>query len=89
MHEEVLTVVEKTKVTHKFFCDECGCFIDESEEYEDGWYPCDCCREWKIFIDGRWYYKKAELCDDCTNKVTNNIINALEKLGFTDDMEEE
>lgn len=25
-------------ISHKFYCDDCGTYLGESDEYEDGWY---------------------------------------------------
>ena len=82
--EKVIT--EEKTITHNrhlFYCDECGAFLGESEEYKDGYYKkIDIC-EWKYCggIYG-WQYKRGNYCPECGKKIETKIVETLQKLGF-------
>ena len=63
---------------HHFFCDDCGKFLGESKEWEDGYYE-----ELGIFSTryGSYHIKK-HLCDKCRDKFDDKIIQTLTDLGF-------
>ena len=74
------TVTTET-VIHKFYCDKCGEYIGESEEYDVDYYTEKGKFEVKINFNG-WYILKECLCDKCAEKKTNEIYRALKDLGF-------
>ena len=74
--------VARISRTHKFYCDKCNKYLGQSEEYDDGWYKSINEREWNVCIDKIWYYKRANLCDECFKEINNNIIKTFQKLDF-------
>ena len=81
------TKTTKTKeveiITHKFYCDECGVFLGESEEYDDGYYNEIGKCEWEMrFTYGKWMTKTGNYCSNCEPKVRERIISDLKELGF-------
>ena len=83
MDKEIKTTktVEVETITHKFYCDECGVFLGETEECDDGYYDEIGKYEWEFRI-GDWLRKKGNYCPDCGPKVRERIVSTLEGLGF-------
>ena len=79
--EEV--VVQNTKITHKFYCDNCKKYLGESTEYDDGYYDSYGDFKYSFFIDGNWYTKHNHYCKDCTKIEKEKLISSLKELGFT------
>lgn len=73
--------ITKIQATHEFYCDECGKFIGEAIEFDDGYVPTLGRCEWKANI-GTWYRLKRNLCDGCKDIVEKRIVKALENIGF-------
>ena len=78
---EQKTVEMKRKI-HKFYCDKCGEYLDESEEYDDGYYEeigyvIQC-----IVINGKQYIYKRHLCNKCKENFYKDLSNVLEIVGF-------
>ena len=78
---EEKTVEMKRKI-HKFYCDKCGEYLDESEEYDDGYYEeigyvIQC-----IVINGKQYIYKRHLCNKCKENFYKDLSNVLEIVGF-------
>lgn len=80
---EKTTTISREIIVHKIYCDECGGYIGESEEYDDGWYESfgEYERDFYMPLHG-WYKIKKTLCEPCQEKVDKEIINALINLGF-------
>lgn len=80
--ETIITTIEKNY--HQFYCDECGSFIGESFEYEDGYYQEQGEYTIKTFIEAKdtWFKLRKCYCDKCKDKFTNNFVEILENLGF-------
>lgn len=38
MHKQIKRKKEIIKITHEFYCDNCGKFLGSSEEWDDGYY---------------------------------------------------
>ena len=68
---------------HKFSCDGCGNDLGSSVECDDGYYEQLGEYEQKFYIlnNGR-YAIKANYCKKCAEKKTQEIVSALEALGF-------
>ena len=74
--ETVERVIEER--VHRFFCDDCGEFLGESTEWEDGYY-----REIGEFSTCYGCYRvKKHLCNTCRDKFENKLIQTLKDLGF-------
>ena len=72
--EEKVTYIHK----HEFYCDKCGKYLGITREYEDGYYE-------KIGeVDLKLYGLElsGNFCDDCKNKISSQIKEALSKIGF-------
>ena len=71
---------------HSFYCDECGKYLGDIEEYDNnnGW-----CEELGSFemiipVGGSWYWIKKCLCTDCRSKMIKQIQSSLTSLGFVE-----
>ena len=74
--------IEVETITHKFYCDECGVFLGESKEFDDGYYNEIEKYEWEIFIGGTFMVKRGNYCSDCEPKLRERIVSGLKELGF-------
>lgn len=83
--EEVKTREIKTKeIKHIFYCDGCKKELGSSIECDDGYYEERGYYSQVFFVTGdSWYKLHLNLCEDCKQNKTEQIINALLKLGFT------
>ena len=81
------TIAEEQTVTrerHFFYCDECGDFLGESEEWPDGYYENIGDYTWKYYDKScDWLAKRGNYCDKCKEKIAMRIAEALRDLGFT------
>ena len=66
---------------HMFYCDECGKYLGESQEYDDGWYDSIGEFETSYYLNG-WYRMQKCLCDNCKKEIISKITSALQDLGF-------
>lgn len=83
--EKIKTELATRKIfTHSFYCDDCGDYIGESHEYEDGYYDELGYYERKYFCDSshEWINLKKCLCDKCIKKQDTLIKEHLFSLGF-------
>ena len=76
-------IIKQERYTHEFYCDKCDKFLGETSEYDDGWYPTLGRYRQSFCIKGEWYTLEICLCDECAKNMTDDIINALQKIGFT------
>jgi hypothetical protein len=76
------TTVEKIKVEHDFYCDECNEFLGTAIEEPDGWYKEFGEYELKIYVDDGWYYVNKHLCHECRKAFIENVKVSLKNLGF-------
>ena len=74
--------IKTTIYIHKIYCDNCGKFLTEDDETEDGWYPNQFKREIYYSIKGDRYTLIEDLCDECYNVLLTTIKESLESLGF-------
>ncbi len=81
--EKVKTREIKTQeIKHIFYCDNCKKELGYSIEGEDGYYE-EYGRYEQGFFDGAsWYKLHLNLCENCKKIKTEQIVNALLKLGF-------
>ena len=70
---------------HKFYCDECGKYLGESVEYDDGYYKTYGDYEVNFGFDHPYILKKC-LCDKCVKEKNDQILHALKDLGFKLDL---
>lgn len=88
MDKLIITTETVEKKVHKFFCDECGTFLGESVEHDDGYFE-------KFGVVPRGNMSQDDhvlgihvklmqdcLCDNCLEKKKNDVRDALVKLGF-------
>lgn len=88
--EEMETVMEKVeekivevkRKIHKFYCDRCGEYLGEVEEFDDGYYEETGYISQRININGKQYYYKGHLCDKCKENFYKDLGNVLEIVGF-------
>ena len=74
--------VERIITKHKIYCDNCGKFLTEDDETEDGWYSNPFKREMRYFIKNDRYTLTEDLCDECYDVLLSAIKEKLESLGF-------
>lgn len=77
-----ITEKQKAIITHSIYCDKCGKFLDEVEEYDDGCIPNHWEHTENWYINGKWMCFKSNLCDDCKRKFIDTLITTLLDLGF-------
>jgi len=70
---------------HLFYCDECGIFLGESQEYDDGYYANINDYRWSYYDKScSWLYKRGNYCPACKAKIDRRIEKALRDLGFSE-----
>ena len=63
---------------HHFYCDDCNKYLGKTGEYDDGW-----CPEFGEFsVKFGEYHIRKHLCDDCKEKFSERLEDALIELGF-------
>ncbi len=67
---------------HKFYCDKCGEYLGDVEEYDDGYYEEIGYVTQRIVINGKQYLYKRHLCDKCKENFYKDLGNVLEIVGF-------
>lgn len=82
MEKQKVNKIEKDEITHEFYCDDCGKYIDQSIEWEDGYYESYGDYEQQMFFKGSWWRLEKCLCDDCKNKYDEKITTMLKEIGF-------
>ena len=86
MEKTKKTKIEKIKYTHVFYCDGCNKELGESEEY-DGYYHKIGEYEQNVHIQGAgWFRLRKHLCNDCADKMSNEIAAKLIEVGFEAEM---
>nr|DAP47694.1 MAG TPA: hypothetical protein [Caudoviricetes sp.] len=75
-------IVEEKRKIHKFYCDECGEYLGESEEYGDEYYDKIGYISQRVIVNGKQYIYKSHLCDKCKEKFYEDLGNVLEVVGF-------
>lgn len=89
MEKETRTQVVKDKIIHNFYCDECGKFIDFSEENDVGYYMTYGDYDARAYIiNYGWLKYHKHLCDDCKEIIKNKLVSTLKEVGFRGDDEE-
>lgn len=77
---------ERVEIIHEFYCDKCGAFIGESDEYDDGWYEEPGEYSWDIRGAAGTWNMKGHYCQACFEKVNYQVVstigNTLKALGF-------
>ena len=73
--------IPTTKTVHHIYCDECGRFITQSTEYDDGYFsnPADFSCSFFFFLG---YTFEKELCEECIQKFYTKMADMLLKMGF-------
>lgn len=71
-----------TENKHQFFCDECGQFIGESYEYDDGYYQEFGNYTPDVEINHVGYSLGKLLCDKCEEKAERELLQAIKQLGY-------
>lgn len=75
-------IVEEKRKIHKFYCDKCGKYLGNAEEYYDGYYEEIEYVIQRIVINGKQYLYKRHLCDKCKENFYKDLGNVLEIVGF-------
>lgn len=71
-----------TENKHQFFCDGCGQFLGESCEYDDGYYKRFGNYGPSINVNSRIYSMDKLFCDECAEKVEQELLQVIKKLGY-------
>ena len=79
LEERKIETIEKI---HQFYCDECGKYLGESEEYSDGYYEEIESFELKFYLPDGWYEKKNILCAECSKNFLDSIRKTFIEKGF-------
>lgn len=78
---EEKTVEVKRKI-HKFYCDKCGEYLGESEEFDDEYYEEIGYVTQRVVVNGKQYIYKRHLCSKCKENFYKDLGNVLEIVGF-------
>lgn len=78
---EEKTIEVKRKI-HKFYCDKCGEYLGEIEEYDDGYYTEIGYIFERVVVNGTPYCYRGNLCNKCTEEHYKELSNILETIGF-------
>lgn len=70
------------RITHDFYCDECGIHLGTITEYDDGYYEELGEFELQFYMKRGWYKLHKCLCDECKEEYLDKICVALEDMGF-------
>lgn len=77
--------IEVERRVYSFYCDGCGKFLGESEEWDDGYVP-DTGTFWhNIFFNDYWYRLKKCFCPECEEKQIRKTIETLKRLGYKEE----
>lgn len=63
-------------IKHRFYCDDCGQFIMESIESDDGWYP----EPTEFYI--QHVKLKGHYCDRCGSRRVDEVLKVSREMGF-------
>lgn len=74
--------VEVKRKIHKFYCDKCGEYLGDAEEYYDGYYAEIGYIVQRIVINKKQYLYKGHLCDKHKENFYKDLGNAIEMIGF-------
>lgn len=74
--------IEVERKIHKFYCDKCGEYLGESEEYDDGYYENFGYIAERIVVNGTPYCYRGHLCNKCREEHYKELSNFLETIGF-------
>lgn len=75
-------IVEKKRKIHKFYCNKCGKYLGEIEEYYDGYYEEIGYISQRVVVNETPYYYKGHLCSKCKEEHYKELSNLLETIGF-------
>ncbi len=75
-------IVEVKRKVHKFYCDKCGEYLGESEEYDDGYYEEIGYIYEDIVVDETPYRYIGYLCNNCKEKHFKELGSFLETIEF-------
>ena len=75
--------VTTTNIIHKFYCDDCGKYLGDRKECDDGYYSKDWEYRLSYYLSPFGYLSfKGDFCQDCRMKKTEQIYNTLLGIGF-------
>lgn len=75
-------IVEIKRKVHKFYCDKCGEYLGESEEFDDEYYEQIGYISQRVVVNGKQYLNKGHLCGKCKENFYKDLGNVLEVVGF-------
>ena len=80
---EKIEIIETTSelIKHHFWCDECGKYIGNTEELDDGYYETPGEYEVNFYLNG-WYKLEKTMCSACCKSFSDRIRNSLFEIGF-------
>ena len=67
---------------HQFYCDDCGMYLGDSIEYEDGYFETLGDFEERFLFCGDWFHLKRHLCKECRIKLISKMKDSLIRIGF-------
>lgn len=86
MEKEIEKEITVKETTHQFYCDKCGKYLGESNEYRDGWYDklgyLEISFYNRLFSPHGTYCIRKNFCEKCKDNFINQLSNSLESLGF-------
>ena len=81
--------VQVTKYAHRIYCDKCNKLLDETlndiKDFTQNRYERKIIMHVPLYDDSRdckWYEMKKDLCEDCFNKISAEILEVLKPFGF-------
>lgn len=85
------TVQQKTIIStlHDFYCDDCGTYIGQTKENDNGYYERLGDIDFEIYVFNDRFRLIKCLCDSCKYNFIQNLKNELKKIGFVPESEEE
>lgn len=73
--------VENIANIHEFYCDGCGGYLGESEEYNDGYYAQPGDFNLGLYTT-QWFRVRKHFCFECKEKFLNKLNDFLLECGF-------
>ena len=75
-------IVQKESNRHHFYCDNCGHYLGNTFEYDDGYYEELGEFEMKMYTPRGWYKIEKCFCNKCAEDFLNKVYASLEAAEF-------
>ena len=82
MEKVEIKIVQAESKRHHFYCDNCGHYLGNTFEHDDGYHATLGDFELKMYTPRGWYKLEKCFCNDCKDKFLNKVYASLESAGF-------